>query len=1021
MKYLISSLFLLTVWLIDGCFCQVFSQNKEYWQQKCDYRIQVTLDDTNHLLEAFLELDYQNNSPDTLKYIYFHLWPNAFKNTETAFAQQKVENGSLRFHYALPSTKGNIDGMAFKVEGKGVSLELDKDNIDIGKITLNQPLLPGKKIQIETPFSVKIPDSYSRLGHVNQSYQITQWYPKPAVYDKNGWNPMPYLDQGEFYSEYGSFDVEITLPKNYVVGATGDLQNEEELEFLNQKALETAKIDSFKSTKNEFPDSDSGFKTLHYTQKNIHDFAWFADKRFHVLKKEFTLPNTKRKITAWAMFTNSEANMWKECPNYLQGAIEHYSEKVGEYPYNQVTAVQSALSAGAGMEYPNVTVIGLSGSEYGLENVIVHEVGHNWFYGQLGSNEREHPWMDEGINSYYEQRYFTERYPNLKLSESLLAGVPPFLIKGLGATEKTLRDGYEIIYQFLARKRDDQHIGEHSCKFTNGNYGAIAYGKSILAFNYLEAYLGTKELDRIMQEYYRQYEFKHPQPEDLRQVFEDESKKPLDWFFDDLIGTRKPVDYWLYKFKKEGQTIGNDKFDLVTVRNHPRNIQGPFSLTALKEDKPVHRIWYDGFMGQEEVLFPSMEYDKLVLDYDNQLPEYNRRNNTIKRDGLFKKSGGVNVHLLPKLETADRSQLFVTPIVGVNTFDGFMAGLAIYNDLLPSRNLSYTFAPMYAFDSQKLTGTGEINYDWYPDIFSFIKRVGFNLHGKSFGYATDRVGVDNDPISLSYYRVAPKITFEFKEKEARSSKKKELSFRHIQLFSDKAADTEIYRPFKYVEQEYFNELSFDFSNTQVLKPHSFNLTLQQGKEHLLASGEFRYKSVFNSSRQAFSIRLYAGGFIENNTTNNPIRLGLSGQSLYDYTHEYMYIGRNAISDLASRQLYPIQGNFKVVSSRGRTQEWLGAINLESDFPFLPKLPFKAFADFGISADEENLYSDGEITVLYDMGLALSLLNNNISVYVPLLYSDVFKQGNALKWYERITFLINFNQMNPIRLVREAKI
>ena len=172
---------------------------------------------------------------------------------------------------------------------------------------------------VSTPFKVKIPSgAISRLGHVGQSFQITQWYPKPAVYDKDGWHEMPYLGQGEFYSEYGSFDVSITLSKNYVVGATGDLQTESEIAFLNSLSEETNEaikegsnyrsIDGV-SNPNDFPESSSEFKTIRYTQSNVHDFAWFADKRFSVLKSEVELPHSKKMVTSWAMYTPKNADL----------------------------------------------------------------------------------------------------------------------------------------------------------------------------------------------------------------------------------------------------------------------------------------------------------------------------------------------------------------------------------------------------------------------------------------------------------------------------------------------------------------------------------------------------------------------------------------------------------------------------------------------------------------------------------------------------------------------------------------
>ena len=362
---------------------------QDYFQQEVNYTIDVELDDENHSLKGTVYIDYFNNSPDDLDFLWFHIWPNAYKDKTTALAKQKLENGSTSLYYAADTERGHINGLDFKVAGERVRWNYHPEHIDICKLVLNKPLRAGKSIRISTPFFVKIPDAkFSRLGHIDQSYMITQWYPKPAVYDKDGWHPMPYLDQGEFYSEFGSFDVSITLPSNYTVGATGDLQNNKEIARLNNLARVTDTITQF-SDDMSFPTSDLSTKTLRYTQKNIHDFGWFADKRYHVLKGEVELPNSKEKVTLWIMFTNNEAKLWRNSIEYMHDAVYYYSLWNGDYPYKHCSAVDGTIAAGGGMEYPNVTVIGGSGSDIALEEVIMHEVGHNWFYGMLGSRMKD--------------------------------------------------------------------------------------------------------------------------------------------------------------------------------------------------------------------------------------------------------------------------------------------------------------------------------------------------------------------------------------------------------------------------------------------------------------------------------------------------------------------------------------------------------------------------------------------------------------------------------------------------------
>jgi hypothetical protein len=502
--------------LLSVSFCTLFVANcqKKYWQQQVNYSIDVSLNDKEHTLDGFEIIEYFNNSPDTLKFIWFHLWPNAYKNDKTAFTDQLLENGSTKFYFSNKDEKGYINRLDFKINNLTASVEDHPQYIDIIKIILPSSLPPGQKITITTPFHVKLPYNFSRGGHDGQSYQATQWYPKPAVYDKNGWHPMPYLDQGEFYSEFGSFDVSITVPKNYVIAATGELQNAKEKEWLKTRATftwepikgkEKTTGGQIKTTFQLFPESSNENKTLQYKQNNIHDFAWFADKRF-IVNYDSCLLASGKVIDVYTYYTPKYKSSWKNSVNNSKDAIRHYSSLVGEYPYNIVQVVQGPVSFGGGMEYPTITIISPGTDAKSLDNTINHEIGHNWFYGIIASNERAHPWMDEGITSFYEDKYKTIKY-----------GIQPKLDR--------------LSFETKAITKTDQPIEISSEKYSESNYGLVAYYKAAEWLRYLESEIGSETFNKAIQEYYRRWQFKHPQPEDFKKVFEESSNKNLDSIF----------------------------------------------------------------------------------------------------------------------------------------------------------------------------------------------------------------------------------------------------------------------------------------------------------------------------------------------------------------------------------------------------------------------------------------------------------------------------------------------------------
>ena len=331
----------------------VFSQ-KKYFQQQVDYTIDVRLNDKSHILHAYEKINYTNHSPDTLRFIFFHLWPNAYKNDQTAFNEQMVENNQTAFYFSKEEKRGFVDSLHFKVNNEDVNVSEYNNHADVILIELLNPLLPNETIEISTPFRVVIPEVFSRLGHKEQSYQISQWHPKPAVYDHKGWHPMPYLDQGEFYSEFGNYNVQITLPANYVVAATGDLQNESEIAFIQSRMLKNDS--SLLNTLVKNPISSENFKTIRYTQQNVHDFAWFANKQFLVELSIDTLPNLKQ-TNCFSYYTPKEHKYYDSSSRIIAQTIHYFSTHVGEYPYKHASIVAGDFFSGGGEENPHVTVI----------------------------------------------------------------------------------------------------------------------------------------------------------------------------------------------------------------------------------------------------------------------------------------------------------------------------------------------------------------------------------------------------------------------------------------------------------------------------------------------------------------------------------------------------------------------------------------------------------------------------------------------------------------------------------------
>ena len=995
---------------------------QSYFQQEVNYTINVKLDDAYHVLNAFETIVYKNNSPDALPFIYMHLWPNAYKDNTTCLAHQMLDNGDTKLYFSSDAERGYIDSLHFLVDNKEVSWHLLPDSIDICQLVLSQPLLPGQSISITTPFRVKIPSAtISRLGHIEQSYMITQWYPKPAVYDRNGWNPIPYLNQGEFYSEFGTYDVSITLPSNYVLGATGDMVNgEKELEWLDKKEEETKAIDKFDADDMDFPLSDCITKTLHFKQSNVHDFAWFADKRYHVLKGEVTTPHTAHKVTTWAMFTNAEGDLWKNSIPYLNDAIHYYSLWNGDYPYNQCTAVDGTISAGGGMEYPNITVIGSSGSAFMLDVVITHEVGHNWFYGMLGSNERMHPWMDEGINSYNENRYVQTKYPNMSLAESYGAKKVEKLFH---LTRFKHKASYDLGYQLTAQKNEDQPIEFPAFRYSEFNYGADVYYKTSEVFDCLRAYLGDSLMDKAMQSYFDQWHYKHPMPSDFRKVMEETTGKKLSWFFDGLINTTRKLDYKIDRASRNADGTWN-----IQLTNKGR-IASPVFISAINQKKAVATKTYEGFEGTQSLVFPATDAKAFKIDANESLPEINRKNNTIRTRGIFRKVEPIRLQFLGSLSNPDKTQLYFTPVAGWNEYNKGMLGLAFYNNLLPQKKLEFQLMTMYSFTQKDVSGYARIM--WHLKSHNQLVTNGdtYTPH-LSVGITALRYDYSNDPFPMYYNKFAPEVLLEVVPKSPSNRFTSSFRYQAIHIMRDDyqyqyilaANPTDSY--YKAVSHQstfVYHDITYRIKRSDAINPFDMSTNFQSNKDFNKIAFTFNYSHNFKNKNKSFDLRLFAGSFIgENKSTTEDYRFRLSGQRGYqDYLYDHIYLGRSETRGVLANQFTETDGAFKFYSPIGQTSKWITVINLKSSLGNA-KIPLNLYADIG-TTEYDGIFKD---KLLYDAGVCLSFPKNVFEIYFPLFICQDFtnyKTANDLKYQETIRFTLNINLLNPFDLINKFKL
>lgn len=890
---------------------------KNYWQQKVDYTINVTLNDINHTLDGFIKISYSNQSPDTLHYIWFHLWPNAYKNDKTAFSEQMLENGNTSFYFCKQEERGYINQLDFRVNDVRAEIEDHASDIDIIKLILPKPLSPGASILITTPFHVKLPYNFSRGGHIGQSYQVTQWFPKPAVYDRKGWHPMPYLDQGEFYSDFGNYNVSITLPQNYVVAATGILQNEDEKEWLKTRASfawketrhrKKIKKGTYKIVKELYPSSSIETKTLQYKQDSVIDFAWFADKRF-VVNYDTCVLSQGKIVDVFSFYTTKSKELWKHSLQEVKNALRLYSNEIGEYPYNSAAVVEINSKNIGGMEYPTIAAIAVN-NESDLKEVISHEVGHNWFYSILASNERDHPWMDEGMNTFYDHRIISgrEKFSFLRLMKTA--------------------------FEFFASIKKDQAIELPAQQYSMLNYGLSVYYKGSAWMHLLESKIGKARFDTLMQHYYQQWKFKHPYPEDFKTIV----NKYADFNTDSLFN------------------LLHSKGSLIPASNRKFKV---------------------AFIGKPD---PEKKYNYLNL----------------------------------------------APAVGYNMYDKFMFGAVIHNYTIPFRKFQFIATPLYATGSKKFNGIARATYSWYPED-NIFEKIEIGISGAKFSESdyTDSVGKTTH---LQFAKLVPHIRVTFTNNDTRS-----LLTRYAQL--------KIYNINK--ERLIFNrdtlamvnnytignksitlgQLKYVEENSRALYPYRWELQMEMSKNFGRITHTGNYFFNF-PNKGGLNVRWFAGKFFYLGDKTSTKRfaadayyLNMSTPKGYeDYTYSNYFFGRNEFEGFSSQQVMMRDGGFKVrtdlLSDKvGRTDDWLGALNFTATLH--PKFPVKIFADIGTYS--EAWKTNEASRLLFDAGFQVSLLRDIINVYVPVVYSkvyrDYFKSYPNNNFWQRISFSIDIQNIS----------
>lgn len=492
--------------------------NTTYWQQEVDYTMDIDMDVEKYQYSGTQKLVYTNNSPDVLDKVYYHLYFNAFQpGSEMDVRSRNMPDPDPRVMDRIsklnPDEIGFIKVLSLEQDGKPLTYEVSGTVLEV---TLNTPIAAGQKTTFDMKFNAQVPAQIRRSGRNSSegvALSMTQWYPKMAEYDFEGWHAHPYIAR-EFHGVWGNFDVTIHIDKKYTVGGSGYLQNPNEIGH----GYET------EGTKIKHKDKKLSW---HFVAPKVHDFSWAADPEY--IHESVQVPDGpilhflyKKKPTI--------LENWKKLQTKSVALMQYFSKHIGPYPYDQYSIIQGG---DGGMEYAMCTLITGERKFGSLVGVTAHEMAHAWFQHILATNESKHEWMDEGFTTYIS---------TLAMDEVMNQN-----------NEDPMKSMYDS-YMQLANSGLEQPQTTHADRYNhNFAYGASAYSKGAVFLHQLGYIIGEENLKKTIKEYYDQWKFKHPTPNDFKRVAEKVSGIQLDWYLTDWTMTTNTIDYAVAEITESNQ------------------------------------------------------------------------------------------------------------------------------------------------------------------------------------------------------------------------------------------------------------------------------------------------------------------------------------------------------------------------------------------------------------------------------------------------------------------------------------
>lgn len=917
------------------------------WKQYGQHRSHIVaeVNPTMKTLTVLQELEFFNQSQDSLTSIVLNDWMNAYASKTSPLGKRFSDEFYRGFHLAKEEERGNTSNLIIdNLDKKHFSWERTEKNPDLITVKLDTKLAPNSKVILRLSYIVKIPsDKFSNYGYTdNGSMILKNWFLTPARFENHTFVKNNNFNLDDIANAFSDFDIDLIVPKNLEL--TTDLNSNL-----------TKQTDQFSFYK--------------LTGKSRTDFSL-------ILEPKTTFRSYKNNLVE--VLTNMKGNKADEIAKAIaiDRVVNFTNDVIGAYPFEKITVSQ--------VDYNRNPFYGLNQlpsfivpfpDDFLFEIKFLKTYLNNYLQNTLKLDPRKDNWIYDGIQVYAMMRYMEENYPQAKM----MGRVADFkLLKGFNLLNLDLNEQYGYFYLLMARKNLDQPLGSPKNTLIKFNEQIASKYRAGLSLMYLDEYIGAPYISTSIQQFTTENKEKQTTRNDFETLLKSNTQKDINWFFKTIIDTRDIIDY---KFTKVSKTKDSVTF---SIQNRT-NVSVPIPIYGIKNDSIVFKKWIANPKKDSIYKFERKEAEKIVINYKNEVPEFNLRNNWKKIEGTFPNNRPLKFTLIKDLENPYYNQIIYAPIVTYNVYDGISPGMRLHNRTILTRPFVYDINPTYSIKSETMTGSAifMVNKDYRN---SNLFNVRYSVSGNYFHYAPD----------ATYLKINPMVLMQIRGDDYRDNRKQVIYARQVIVNRQKSniiIDNSL-KDYSVLNMRYIN------SKTEVTNHISIVGDVQFSGQFGKISSEVKFRKLFENNRQ-INLRMYAGSFLYNTTNSDFFSFALDRPT--DYLFDYAYLGRSSSTGLVSQEFIMAEGGFKSKLNTPYANQWITTLNASySLWNWV-----EAYSDLGLVKN-----TNQKSKFVYDSGIRLNLLTDYFELYFPI-YSNNGWEIAQPHYGEKIRFVVT---IDPGRLI-----